>query len=452
MNFGIETETKEFKESTGELHQAIESIAAILNKHSKGELYFGVKDNGDLKGQIVNDSSVRSITDAILRDIEPRIIPTVERLTYEGISYIKVSFYGMQKPYSAFGKFLVRVGTQNRQMTRDELRRLIKNEDYSYPWEKEVNNSLLEDIDDQTLSRYYDEAIKCGRLTMNEYNKVQLLSILELYKDGKLNNAALALFGKNAKIGLKLATYATDDKLTFIDLKLFNDNIYNLFDIGMKYIMDRINWKMKIELKREAIPEIPIDALREIVINAFAHAIYEPTPEIEINIHPGKITIFNPGSFPDDLTPIDFIEENIPSIKRNPLILDVLYRCKDVEKSGTGFKRMSEACKKADLKWNFKSTAYGFLFTFFRNNEAINQEEKETKTETIDVNSVIDLTNIEKEIYIMIKNNKKITREEIGEKLNKNVRSVQRYTKSLMDKGYLTRIGNNRFGYWEILK
>ena len=435
MNFGIESETKEFKESTSELHQAIESIAAILNKHSQGELYFGICDDGTLKGQIVKDSTIRTITDGILRDIEPKITPTVEKESFDNIDYIKVSFYGMQKPYSAFGKYLIRVGTQNRQMTRDELRRLIKNEDYSYPWEKEISDLKLEDIDDTALKAYYDEAVNCGRLNMNVFDKKQLLSSLELYKNNTLNNAAYALFGKNTKIGLKLATYATDDKLTFIDLKLYNDNIYNLCDIALKYVLDHINWKMKIELKREAIPEIPVEAIREIIVNAFAHAIYEPTPEIEINIHPGKITIFNPGSFPDDLSPLDYVKENIPSIKRNPLILDVLYRCKDVEKSGTGFKRMNNSCTKANVKWDFKTTAYGFLFIFYRNNAAISDE----------------LTENEKVVLSAIKNNKKITREEIGAKLGISIRTIQRITNDLSKKGLLTRIGNNRFGYWEVL-
>ena len=97
---------------------------------------------------------------------------------------------------------------------------------------------------------------------MNHFDKIQLLSILELYKNNKLNNAAYALFGKDAKVGFKLATYATDDKITFIDLKLFKDNIYNLFEIAVRYILDHINWNMKIELKRDAIPEILIEAIR----------------------------------------------------------------------------------------------------------------------------------------------------------------------------------------------
>lgn len=43
MNIGPETETIEYKKSTGELKEAIISIVAILNKHKKGTLYFGVK-------------------------------------------------------------------------------------------------------------------------------------------------------------------------------------------------------------------------------------------------------------------------------------------------------------------------------------------------------------------------------------------------------------------------
>ncbi|MEA1945580.1 MAG: hypothetical protein U9N07_09700 [Euryarchaeota archaeon] len=37
-----ETETLELKKSTSELKKAIISIAAILNKHRKGESYFGI--------------------------------------------------------------------------------------------------------------------------------------------------------------------------------------------------------------------------------------------------------------------------------------------------------------------------------------------------------------------------------------------------------------------------
>lgn len=52
MNLGIETETLEFKKSTGELKEAMNSISAILNKHQQGEIYFGVKPDGTVIGQV----------------------------------------------------------------------------------------------------------------------------------------------------------------------------------------------------------------------------------------------------------------------------------------------------------------------------------------------------------------------------------------------------------------
>lgn len=81
MNLGVETEFVEFKESTGEKPEALESIAAIINKHGKGTLYFGIRDNGEVKGQIITDSTIKDISDSIFRDIEPRIIPTIKYLS-----------------------------------------------------------------------------------------------------------------------------------------------------------------------------------------------------------------------------------------------------------------------------------------------------------------------------------------------------------------------------------
>lgn len=41
-----EDEITEFKKTTGELNEGMVSISSILNKHRKGTLYFGVKNDG----------------------------------------------------------------------------------------------------------------------------------------------------------------------------------------------------------------------------------------------------------------------------------------------------------------------------------------------------------------------------------------------------------------------
>ena len=52
VNIGIENETLEFKKSTSELIEGVISLAAMLNKHGEGTVYFGVKNNGDVDVQL----------------------------------------------------------------------------------------------------------------------------------------------------------------------------------------------------------------------------------------------------------------------------------------------------------------------------------------------------------------------------------------------------------------
>ncbi len=53
---------------------------------------------------------------------------------------------------------------------------------------------------------------------------------------------------------------------------------------------------------------------------------------------------------------------------------------------------------------------------------------------------------------MIIMANQKVRREEIGEQIGKSVKTVQRIMNSLCKKGYILRVGGNRYGYWEILK
>ena len=84
MNLGKETETLEFKKTTGEMKAAMVSIAAILNKHGVGTLYFGVKPNGDVIGQDVSESSLRDVSRAIYETVKPQIYPAIQEEVIEG--------------------------------------------------------------------------------------------------------------------------------------------------------------------------------------------------------------------------------------------------------------------------------------------------------------------------------------------------------------------------------
>lgn len=441
MIIGEETETIEFKSTTGELKQACESIAAILNKHCKGTLYFGVDDKGYVKGQQISDNTKKDITRTIYELIEPKITPTIEVLNFEDKKIIKVSFYGYNRPYSCNGIYFSRLGTENRRMATEELRRLLMHNDYSSKWEEEISIYTIKDLDREAILDFYNSAKKSGRLEMKEFDLEQLLARLDLVEGKYVKNGCYALFGKDAKIGLKLARYASDKKITILDLKLLNGNIYNLISKACNYVLDNIDWRVEIgSRKRREVPEIPEQGIREIVVNAFAHSDYETLPEIEIGIYPNFIEIYNPGSFPQDLTPYDFINYNLPSFKRNKLILDILFRSKDVEKTGTGFQRVNELCNEYGCSWDYQKVAYGFIFKFIRS--------KNYKTTSYKKRHISE---DEKIIYDLINNNDKISKSDLAMRIGKSEKTVQRIIKSLTSKNLITRVGSNKNGYWKTL-
>lgn len=89
-----ENETTELKKSTSELKEAVISIVAMLNKHQRGEIWFGIKNDGSVAGQQVSDKTIRDVSKSIADHVEPRIYPVVEQVTIGGKACIKVQAEG----------------------------------------------------------------------------------------------------------------------------------------------------------------------------------------------------------------------------------------------------------------------------------------------------------------------------------------------------------------------
>ena len=136
MNLGKETETLEFKKTTGEMKEAMISISSILNKHGIGTLYFGVKPNGDVCGQDVSESSLRDVSRAVYESIRPQIYPAIEEVILDGKHLIKVEFNGNNTPYSAAGRYYLRTADEDREVTPEELKSFFVSNEYREKWEK----------------------------------------------------------------------------------------------------------------------------------------------------------------------------------------------------------------------------------------------------------------------------------------------------------------------------
>ncbi len=75
---GGESETVEFKKSTGQLKRAAETLCAFLNA-SGGKVIIGVTSGGKLVGQEVSDRTLQAIADTLGR-LEPPPPIKIERI------------------------------------------------------------------------------------------------------------------------------------------------------------------------------------------------------------------------------------------------------------------------------------------------------------------------------------------------------------------------------------
>ena len=167
---------------------------------------------------------------------------------------------------------------------------------------------------------------------------------------------------------VQLAIFATDERVTFNDIQRHHGPVLKLVDIAEAYIKSNIHWRVEFTgvLQRTEIPEIPIDAIREALLNSFCHKDYSLGQSNEVSIYKDRVEIYNPGTFPEGFEPQDFIDKAERPIRRNPKIARILYYSRDIESFGTGLKRIVDACEAVNVKYEFKKLKSGFVVCFYR--------------------------------------------------------------------------------------
>lgn len=247
------------------------------------------------------------------------------------------------------------------------------------------------------------------------------------------------LFGNSNPITLKLVVFATSERITILDMKTIKGNIFELINESMNFVIKNIRWKVIIDgesPQRREVPEIPLVALREVIINSFAHARYDGNVQHEIDIYSNRISITNPGSFANEFTPNDFFYRDLKSYLRNQSIADVLYLCKDVETCGHGLKKVYRLCKEVKVDISYINNENDFTIEFSR----------------IDRNQDGELSKEEFSVLSVFKTNKNAIKDDVIRQTGLSSRTIDRIIKSLKEKALLRRIGSNKNGYWEVLK
>lgn len=452
MNLGIETETLEFKKSTGELKEAMNSICAILNKHQQGEVYFGVKSDGTPIGQVVTEESVREVSQKIKNFIEPKIYPEINKVVIDGKDCIHVKFEGNQTPYFAYGVARIRVADEDLPLSPQELAEYIRKSDREENrWENLISNKTIDDVDEELLMKYTKRAHEVGRIAIDYTDKKTVLNQLEMSEGNYLINAGKALFADDFIQDIQMAIFATNERLTFNDIQRHHGPVLKLVDIAESYIRSNIHWRVEFTgaLQRTEIPEIPVDAIREALLNSFCHKDYSTGQSNEVAIYKDRVEIYNPGAFPEGFEPQDFIVRSERPIRRNPKIARILYYSKDIESFGTGLKRIADACDNAGVKYEFKKMKSGFVVCFYRleerNDKSTDKDDKSTDKVRINAEK---LSVSHKKIVEFLEENERITNKEVRQLLGVKDSRALKILKELVEMDIIVKQGRLKGSYY----
>lgn len=374
-----EGETIEFKESTGQRVDACETLCAFLNRDG-GVVVFGVSRKGKLTGQLVADTTKRDLFEAFQK-FEPAADVEVEWVSVDETHQAIVCRVerGNGRPYVYDGKPYKRVQSSTTVMSQEEYEQMLRERGgFRSKWEGVPNPELaLADLDTELICETARRAVRCGRLDEGtDTDDVEgLLDGFKLRKGGVLLNGAAVLFGRPEKIDypqleVKMGWFKGTDDRMFLDNRHVQGNVFKLIDESMAFCFKHLNLSAKIsgKIERDEELEIPADALREVLINAFAHRSYEESNRtVYLAIYDDRVEIKNPGRFPADFDVANLYSPPIKnSVPRNEKIARVLYLRKTIETWGRGLTRIAAECQRVGLPLPTTTTEHGNVLTVFQ--------------------------------------------------------------------------------------
>ena len=443
-----ESETLEFKRTTGTRREATRTICAMLNQRG-GQVLFGVTPNGNVVGQQVSERTIEELS-AELQRIDPPAFPTVERVpTAEGreVLVVRVS-QGTARPYAYRGTAYCRVGNTTVAMSADEYNQMLFERMHSEQrWENQPAMGWT--VDD--LRRTVADGPTRPTGGDSESGPRGSLRGLGLLRDGVLFRAAVVLFGKAERIEfdmpqclLRVARFRGLDKMEFLDNRQFNGNAFALLASAERFLRDTLPIAGRFEPSRfERIDEplYPPLATREALANALCHRDYSiGGGSVGVAIYDDRLEVTSSGSLHFGLTPEKLFAPH-ESRPWNPLIAGTFYRRGVIERWGSGTLKIAEHVSAAGLPPPEIEDDGGCVTVRFRHGQFVPQQP--TGRGTVERQEVI--------LALLDRAEDGLMRGEIRTQLDPAIseRQLRRALEELREKGLVVSTGRGLSARWK---
>ncbi len=356
-----ESSTVELKRELPKNDQIIKTIIGFCNQNG-GKLVIGVADNGTIIGLPEEEvqRAMEYLDKATYEASHPSIIPLVYAQTIGGKTLLIVEVCaGMNKPYFLKSEgpekgTYIRLGRSTLRASADMIEEL--------KWQSRgrsfdmmpVYQATLEDLASEKIKEFLGRRQKTGgavtaikdalyayHLVVDEHTRSYptVAALLVFGKDPQhFFNQAFIICTQFAGISGREARATRDCMGTLVN------QFYEAYD----FIVSKLNRSFVIKgPQRTEELEIPVTALREILVNALVHRNYHIQAPIKIAIFDNRIEIFSPGSFPGPLNTKNLLC-GLTYI-RNLAIAKLFRHFGFIETLGTGFLTLFETYSERGL-------------------------------------------------------------------------------------------------------
>ena len=430
-----EGKTLEFKRDLSSPTNILRTITAFANT-AGGTLIIGIEDTTHYIIGIKEPHELEEKVANLISDtIAPHLFPEIDTIPWRDTYLLIVRvFPSSTRPhyYKKLGPeegVYIRVGSTNRKADAEmikELNRIVRNQTFD---EQPLTALNSEAIDFRAASEQFDKIRKINK------KDLETLEILMDYQGKKVPTVAgLILFGKDrAKIfpdaWIQAGRFKGTDKSFIVDNAEFHNYPVKAIEEALGFIEKHSMQSLKIEgIRHQKSWNVPINAIREAIINAVVHADYSQhgTP-IRVAIFDDRIEIDNPGLLRFGLT-ISDIKQGISKL-RNRIIGRIFHTIGLIERWGSGIQRIISTCNEGGFpEPKFEEIATHFRVTIFT-----------TRTKTAQKIDAINQT-----IIVLLKlHHEGLTTSKIAEEIKLSVRATRTRLLKLIELGLVTEIASS---------
>lgn len=367
-----ESEEVENKESLSEKEEGGETLVAFANKGG-GELYFGIKNSGEVRGLAVTEKTLRDLGQLYVDNTEPKLLPKIEEIQVGGKKVVKISVEKSTTPYHTYKKKpFIRVGTETRQMPQEEYqKRLLQFKDLNQDFSSRlVNGARLEDLSTTAINELRSLLKKSGRykVDIDKLSDHQLLKNLQLVRDGKITVAALVLLGEEDSIKrempyaeIRYSYRVSEGEMRAQDIEIYCGGYFLFYNkIWGKINSRNLTLPVQSGLFLREVKAFGEESIREALNNTIIHRDYSLPESIFVSQYQTKIEFKSPGGFVDGVTKENILDE---SKTRNKLIADTLFKAELVEHLGSGVNLMfKNQLSSGKLPPSYAKTTHKYVF------------------------------------------------------------------------------------------